>query len=70
MKYLSWSELYEQISSKETRFFLNYLSQYVHGLYASTLTVVPSEEELSLVLNEGQSLIMSINHYLDSAPLI
>ena len=69
LQFYSWSDLYERISSKETRVFLNYLSQYVHGLYASTLAVVPTDEDLSYVLAEAQSLIMSINNYLDETPL-
>jgi len=69
MEFYSWSGLYEEISTKETRAFLNYMSQYVHGLYASTLTVVPTEEDLLYVLGEAQRLIMSINLYLDDNPL-
>ena len=69
MEFYSWSELYEEISTKETRAFLNYMSQYVHGLYTSTLNVVPSSEDLLYVLNEAHSLIMSINDYLDKNPL-
>ena len=70
MAFYSWSGLYERISSQETRYFLNYLSLYVHGLYASTLTVVPSSKEMMIVLSEAQSLIMSINKYLDENSLI
>ena len=69
MEFYSWSDLYEIISTKETRAFLNYMSQYVHGLYASTLTVVPTDEDLLYVLGEAQRLIMSINLYLDENPL-
>ena len=69
LEYYNWSGLYERISSKETRAFLNYLSQYVHGLYASSLTIVPTEEEMLYVLGEAQRLIMSINLYLTDNPL-
>lgn len=69
IEYYNWSGLYEIISTKETRAFLNYMSQYVHGLYASTLTIVPTDEDLFYVVNEAQSLIMSINLYLDDNPL-
>lgn len=69
LEYYNWSSLYERISSKETRAFLNYLSQYVHGLYASSLTIVPTEAEMLYVLGEAQSLIMSINLYLAENPL-
>ena len=69
MEFYSWSGLYERISTKETRAFLNYMSQYVHGLYASTLNIVPSNEDLLYVLTEAQSLIMAINLYLDEKPL-
>lgn len=69
LEFYNWSGLYERISNQETRYFLNYLSQYVHGLYASTLNVVPSAREMALLLNEAQSLIMSINDYLDKNPL-
>jgi hypothetical protein len=69
LEYYNWSGLYERISSKETRAFLSYLSQYVHGLYASSLTIVPTEAEMLYVLGEAQSLIMSINLYLADNPL-
>lgn len=69
LDYYNWSGLYERISCKETRAFLNYLSQYVHGLYASSLTIVPTEAEMLYVLGEAQSLIMSINLYLADNPL-
>lgn len=69
LEFYNWSGLYERISNQETRYFLNYLSQYVHGLYASTLNVVPSAREMDLLLNEAQSLIMSINDYLYKNPL-
>lgn len=69
LEYYNWSGLYERISSKETRAFLNYLSQYVHGLYASSLIIEPTEAELLYVLGEAQSLIMTINLYLTDNPL-
>ena len=69
LEYYNWSGLYERISSKETRAFLNYLSQYVHGLYASSLTIVPTEAEMLYVLGEAQRLIMAINLYLADNPL-
>ena len=65
MEFYSWSALYERISTKETRAFLNYMSQYVHGLYASTLTIVPSNEDMLYVLAEAQSWI--ITHYVNGS---
>ena len=69
IEFHSWSSLYERVSGKETRAFLNYLSQFVHGLYTSSMTIVPTLEEMSYVLQEAQSLIMSMNLYLDENPL-
>ena len=65
----SWSGLYERLSGKETKAYLNYLSQYVHGLYASTLTIVPSNEEMGFVFHEALRLIKSINLHLREEPL-
>ena len=65
----SWSGLYERLSGKETKAYLNYLSQYVHGLYASTLTIVPSNEEMGFVFHEALRLVKSINLHLEEEPL-
>lgn len=64
-----WSELYEHLSGKDTRAYLEYLSQYVHGLYASTLTIVPSDEEMGFVFHEALRLVKSINIHLKEEPL-
>lgn len=64
-----WSELYEHLSGKDTKAFLGYLSQYVHGLYASTLTIIPSNEEMGLVFHEALRLVKSINIHLKEEPL-
>ena len=64
-----WSELYEHLSGKDTRAYLEYLSQYVHGLYASTLTIVPSNEEMGFVFHEALRLVKTINIHLKEEPL-
>lgn len=64
-----WSELYEHLSDKSTRAYLEYLSQYVHGLYISTLTIVPSNEEMGVVFQEALHLVKSINIHLKEKPL-
>lgn len=64
-----WGELYERLSGKDTRAYLEYLSQYVHGLYISTLTIVPSNEEMGFVFHEALRLIKSINLHLEEEPL-
>lgn len=64
-----WGELYERLSGKETRAYLEYLSQYVHGLYISTLTIVPSNEEMGFVFQEAIRLVKSINIHLKETPL-
>lgn len=64
-----WCELYELLSGKDTRAFLEYLSQYIHGLYISTLTIVPSNEEMGCVFHEALRLVKSINIHLKDNPL-
>ena len=64
-----WRELYEHLSGKDTRVYMDYLSQYVHGLYISTLTIVPSNEEMGFVLQEALRLVKSINIHLKDKPL-
>ena len=64
-----WGELYERLSGKDTRVYLEYLSQYVHGLYISTLTIVPSNEEMGFVFQEALRLVKSINIHLKENPL-
>ena len=54
-----WGELYENLSGTDTKAYLDYLSQYVHGLYVSTLTIVPSNEEMGFVYHEALRLIKS-----------
>lgn len=64
-----WGELYEHLSGKDTRAYLEYLSQYVHGLYISTLTILPSNEEMGFVFQEALRLVKSINIHLKEYPL-
>lgn len=64
-----WSELYERLSGKDTRAYMEYLSQYIHGLYISTLTIVPSNEEMGFVFHEALRLIKTINIHLKEEPL-
>ena len=64
-----WGELYEELSDKNTRAYLDYLSQYVHGLYVSTLTIVPSDEEMGFVYQEALRLVKSINIHIKESPL-
>lgn len=64
-----WNELYEHMSGKDTKAYMDYLSQYVHGLYLSNLTIVPSNEEMGFVFQEALRLVKSININLKDYPL-
>lgn len=64
-----WSELYEKFSGKDTKAFMGFLSQYVHGLYLSSLTIVPSNEEMGFVFFEALRLVKSINIHLKKEPI-
>lgn len=65
-----WNELYEKLSGKDTKAFMGFLSQYVHGLYLSSLTIVPSNEEMGFVFHEALRLVKSINIHLKEEPLV
>lgn len=64
-----WSGLYDKLSGEDRKGYLNFLSQYVHGLYASNSSVVPSSQELYYTLSEALSILCSVNDYLDKHPL-
>lgn len=68
-KKYQWVNLYEHLSGKDTKAYMNYLSQYIHGLYISTLTIVPSNEEIGFVFHEALRLVKSINLHLKEEPL-
>jgi hypothetical protein len=49
---------------------MGFLTQYVHGLYLSSLTIIPSNEEMGFVFHEALRLVKSINIHLKEEPLV
>lgn len=62
--YYRWGDIYDLLSDDSTKPFLNFLSQYVHGLYCSNIVVGTSENDFIPLAKEILSLESSLLCYI------
>lgn len=67
--YYQWGDIYDLLSDESTKPFLNFLSQYVHGLYCSNLVAETSENDFIPLAKEVLSLECSLLCYIKESGL-